>query len=259
MGRTIIPIGDAQAIAGAGAADVTFKSSLLPDRGIIGFYIAVNGAGNQLSVVNNLQIWAGDQKVRMVTNHLRRYITRWSEASLVPADADTTFSIPLNLGPMGRTDDRYQLAPGSTTLVINGTWAAAGSVRCYVVTTDERPNAFVEIHSSAPFAAGAGGPSEFVPPKMGNIVGFCVENDVIDESYWMDEQGRRRWVFSIGAAPDPSLEIERMEDGSAAAHTTPGAYLLRGPMLAERSRFTVQRLAGWVAADEISTVHHVAA
>ena len=258
MGRTVIPVGDAQAIAGAGAADLTWRAELLPSKGIIGFIVAVNGAGNQLSLVTRVEVWSGIRRVTMGSLAMRTFVRRWSDSNLVPADADTRFSVPLNLGPMGRLDDRYQLAPGPTQVIVRGTaWAAAGAARLYAITSDEAPLGYTEIHGVAPYAAGVGGPSDYVPPNRGTIPGFSIETDVFDESYWMDADKSRRWVFDVGGAPDPILELERMEDGAALAGVSPRAYVIRGPLQADGAKYNNTRLAAYAATDEITTIHHV--
>lgn len=258
MGRTIVPIGDVFSVA-AGVQTIASVSRNMPNKGIVEILLAVNGTGNDLTDIDRLRMKVNSKpKFDLKMSHARKIVTRWSDSNLVPADADTIFSFPLNIGPAGRLDDRFQLEPGDTMfeLVSLSTWAS-GAYRIYVVTTDEAALGYTEAMGESLQMAASTGPTTYSPAKEGLAHGFVLNTTGLSILNVYDEQGRRRIGLDTGA-PSPLLEVERMEDGAAAAGLNPRAYLIKGPIPANGVKFEITVDSGWAgAANEITTVRHI--
>lgn len=258
MARSIRPLGTAYVVA-AGAQQVAIPTRDMSQRGIIGLILAISGVGNDLTDIARLRMKVNSKnKFDVPIAHWRRIITRWSDSNLVPADADTIISVPFNLGPAGRLDDRFQLAAGDSAfeLVTAATWAA-GNFRVYEVLSDEAPIAYTEaLNEDLNFAAGAGGPTQYVGAKDGAAFGYVMNTTGLD-TLEVKEGARLRHHFTTGA-PSPLLEVERMEDGAAAAGLDPRAFVLRGPAVAAELAFNITRAAAWAAAGSLTLLRHVA-
>lgn len=260
MGRTITPVGDSFAVA-AGARSIAVPSDMLPERGIIGFLVAIDGTGNDLTDVDRLRAKVNSKpKFDVLMTHNRKIIQRWSDSNLVPADADTIFSFWLNLGPAGRLDDRFQLAPGKCTfeLASLSTWAA-GNYRIYVVTTDEAPLAYIEAIGEGLNYSASTGPKTYTPAKEGLCHGYVINTTGLARLNVYNGQGVRRAGLDTDS-PSPLLEVERTEDGAAAAGLNPRAFLLRGPEPASTIKFEFTLGATWAGvANEQTTIRQVPA
>ena len=258
MGRTIMPVGDVIAVAAA-AQTVAIPSTSLPDKGIIGFLLALSGAGNDLTDLDRIRVKVSTKvKFDLAIAHERRIVRRWSDSNLVPADADTLLSVPLNLGPAGRLDDRYQLQPGKCNfeLVTAAGWGA-GSYRVYVVTTDEPALGYVEAIGDSLQQALSTGPKDYTPASEGLIHGFVVNTTGLSALDLFDSEQRRRFALDVGV-PNPLLEVERMEDGAAVAGIDPRAFVLKGPIAAAGAKFKVTAGAAWAgAANELTAIRHI--
>lgn len=260
MGRSVIPIGSAYTV-GAGARTIAVPQRDLAqlESGLIGLLLAIDGTGNDLTDIDRVRVKVNSKpKFDLKMSHLRRIVTRWSDSNLVPADADTIFPMPLNLGPAGRLDDRFQLEPGKVSfeLASLSTWAA-GTYRLYGVVTDEAALGYVEALGESLQQNASTGPLNYAPAKEGLLHGFVINTTGLARLNVFNKAGVRRIGIDTDA-PSPLLELERMEDGSAAAGIDPRAYVLRGPEAADGIKFEVTTGSSWAGtANELTAIRHL--
>ena len=255
--------GSSKTIANLVVQTLVFTPQDLESAGLVQLMFATTGAANTASVVaDRIRVRAGgDVIIDCSWAQMQAFQQRWSNRFVANADADTTFSIPLNFldaprGMTGEQQDRCQFPPNREIQVELTTTAAAvtGTIMAGWKQTDRPAECFQRYYSSVLNIPGSATNARYNFAEPGILRGLTLPQANISraELYVSDRQAWRLPgpTFAGGTSTDLLSQKDFFEDGVTETATKHHSVDLGIPAAAGSSYLLLDTAAGWSTANE---------